>query len=496
MAETKKVSNTKTKETEAASKELSIIDQVMEQTRLKFDDNGYEIAKRGMEAFLKQLVSTHQKQDKVDKNQVDRMIDELDNKLSVQIDEILHHPDFQALEATWKGLKLLVDRTDFRENIKVQIVNSSKEDLLDDFKDATEVSKSALYHHVYTEEYGQFGGEPVGVILADYQFTPKANDIELLRHLSSVCAMSHCPLIAGADASFFSIDEYDELPKLRDLESVFDGPQYAKWHGLRESDDARNIGLVMPRFLARAPYGEENPVRSFNYQEVTNGDKKNYLWANACYSFGTRITESFAKFRWCPNIIGPQSGGELPDLPLDLYETQGQTRIIGPTEVTLSDRREFELSEQGFIPFTMRKGADNATFFSANSIQKPKFFGTDPDDRQAELNYRLGTQLPYMFIVDRLAHYIKVLQRENLGSWKSRNDLERELNRWIRQYVSDQENPLTNVRSKRPLRSAEILVSDVPGEAGWYSVEISVTPHFKFMGASFTLSLTGRLDLM
>ena len=481
-------------QTQKTAAEGSLLDQVMDQTRLKSEDEGYDLAKQGVEAFLKELLEPRHAGEKVDKAQVDAMIEELDLRLGVQMDEILHHPDFQKLESAWGNLDMLVDRTDFKENISIQLMNVSQQDLLEDFEDTPEITKSGLYQHVYTNEYGQFGGEPVGVMLANYEFGPGAQDIKLLQQMASVSSMAHAPFIAGASPGFFNIDTYEELPGLKDLAAIFEGPRYAKWQGFRESEDSRNVGLALPHFLMRPTYGGENPVKSFNYQEETGGLQKNYLWGNAAFALATRVTDSFAKYRWCPNIIGPQSGGAILDLPLHVFEKDGEEFVVGPMDVRLSDRREFELAEEGFIGLSLRKGSDNAAFFSANSVQKAKSFGDTDEGRQAGLNFRLGTQLPYMFIITRLAHYIKVLQRENLGSWKGKNDLERELNQWVNQYISAQENPPAAVRSRRPLRSADIVVSEVPGEAGWFAVEINVTPHMKFMGANFTLSLTGRLD--
>lgn len=252
----------------------------------------------------------------------------------------------------------------------------------------------------------------------------------------------------------------------------------------------------MPRFLSRLPYDSiENPIKTFNYNEGIDGNHNNYLWSNVAFLMASKVTDSFAKYRWCPNIIGPQSGGTVEDLPVHLFESFGQLQAKIPTEVLITDRKEFELADEGFIPLTMRKGSDNAAFFSANSVQKPKKFSNTEEGKAAETNYKLGTQLPYMFIVNRLAHYLKVLQREQIGSWKERQDLERELNVWLKQYVSDQENPPAEVRSRRPLRSAKVEVSSVAGEPGWYKVSLSVRPHFKYMGASFDLSLVGRLDI-
>ncbi|HEX6930342.1 MAG TPA: type VI secretion system contractile sheath large subunit [Gammaproteobacteria bacterium] len=478
----------------AVSEGGSLIEQIMAETRLKPSDEGYETAKRGVGAFIAELLAPNRQGEKVEQKFVDAMIAEIDKKLSVQVDEILHDERFQKLESAWRGLKMVIDRTDFRENVKLELLNVSKEQLLEDFEDAPDVTKSGLYKHMYAAEFGQFGGQPYGSVIANYDFSPGAQDIKLLQQVASVSAMSHAPFVAAAGPEFFGLDSFEGLPNLKDLDAIFEGPQYAKWRAFRESEDSRNVALTMPRFMLRLPYGEDNPSREFHYEENVDGSKENFLWGNAAYAFATRLTSSFAEFRWCPNIIGPQSGGAVTDLPVHKYEDKGEIKVMSPTEVTLSDRREYELSEQGFIGLTVRKGTDNATFFSANSVQKAKFFGTDAEAKEAETNYRLGTQLPYLFVVNRLAHYIKVLQRENIGSWKTKNDLDRELNNWIRQYVADQENPPASVRSRRPLREAKITVSDVDGNPGWYRVDVSVRPHFKYMGSSFTLSLAGKLD--
>jgi type VI secretion system protein ImpC len=474
--------------------ENSLLEQILEQTRLAPADEGYDVAKRGIEVMLKQLFSSKRTGERVDKRLVEQMIDELDARLSAQLDEVLHHPEFQALESAWRGLRFTVDRTDFKENTLIQFVNVSKEDLSQDFDDAPDITKTGIYRHLYTDQYGQFGGEPVGVIVGDYAFGPGANDIKLLQNMAAISAMTHAPFVASASAEFLGVDDFDKHSDLKELESIFESPRYAKWHSFRESDNARNVGLALPRFLLRTPYGSENPTREFNYTEGCGEVKSKYLWGNASLAFATRLTESFAEYRWCPNIIGPQSGGAVKDLPANVVSHDGQDTMIGPVETAISDRREYEFSELGFIPLTLRKGSDSATFFSANSVQKVKQYGNDAEGKAAELNHKLGTQLPYLFIVNRLAHYIKVLQRENLGSWKSRADLETELNKWLRQYVADQENPSPATRSQRPLRRAQISVSEVDGEAGWYKIALEVTPHFKFMGANFTLSLSGMLD--
>lgn len=473
----------------------SLLAQIVQQTRLAPKDEGYDIAKRGVGAFIAELLKPANREERVNKNLVDRMIAELDRKLGEQLDEILHHPDFQTLEAAWRGLKLLVDRTDFSQNIKIEVVNLSLQDLYDDFEDAPDVTRSGLYKLAYTAEYGQFGGEPIAAIIGNYEFGPGAADIRTLQSCAAVAAMAHAPFIAAASARFFGLDGFEGLPNLRELHSIFEGPQYARWRSLRESEDAKYLGLTLPRFLLRQPYHpEHHPVKAFEYRETVETSHSHYLWGNTAFAFATRLTESFAQFRWCPNLIGPKSGGAVTNLPLHYYEAMGEIEAKIPTEILVSDRREFELAEEGFIPLTMRKGSDSAVFFSANSVMKARTFGSDPSARQQELNHRLSTQLPYMFIVNRIAHYLKVMQRENLGSWKERTDIERELNTWLNGYIADQENPSPEVRSQRPLRAARVRVEDVEGQPGIYRVSLTVKPHFKYMGADFELSLVGKLE--
>jgi len=494
MAEEREKEQTVSPE-EQTAEAPSLLDEIVTATRLKPKDEAYSLAKKGVEALIAQLVEPGRKVEKVSKATVDEMIAEIDKKLSLQVDAVIHHPEFQKLESSWRSLNFLVDKTDFRENIRLELLNVSKEDLLEDFEDAPEVTKSGLYKTVYTAEYGQFGGKPYGNIIADYEFGPGPQDIKLLQHVASVASMAHAPFIAAAGPEFFGLEDFNGLPNVKDLKSTFEGPQYIKWNSFRESEDSRYVSLTLPRFLLRLPYGPDTkPVKAFNYEEDVSASHEHYLWGNTAFAFATRITDSFAKYRWCTNIIGPLGGGAVEDLPIHQFESMGAIQTKIPTEVLVSDRREFELAEEGFISLAMRKGSDNACFFSANSVQKPKSFGISPEGKEAELNYKLGTEMPYMFVANRLAHYLKVIQRENIGSWKERTDLDRELNAWIRQYIADQDNPSAETRSRRPLRQAQITVEDVEGEPGWYRVGLKVRPHFKYMGAYFTLSLVGKLD--
>ncbi|HDS1787822.1 type VI secretion system contractile sheath large subunit [Pseudomonas putida] len=484
--------------TDATADTLSnatLLDQIMAETKLVPAQEGYQIARQGVSAFITEILKSNDPDQLINKHRADQMIAEIDRMLGNQMDAILHQPEFQQLESSWRSLKLLVDRTDFRENIKLEVLHVTKEDLLDDFENAADITCSGIYKHVYTAGYGQFGGEPVAAMVGNYNFGPSSPDIKLLSYMASVGAMSHAPFLAAPAPEFFNLNSFEELPNLKEIKDLFAGPRHAKWRAFRESEDARHVALTGPRFMLRSAYHpQEQPIESFNYNEDIAGQHDNYLWGNSAFLLASCINDSFARYRWCPNIIGPQSGGAVEDLPVHLYESLGQLQAKIPTEVLISDRKEFELAEEGFIALTMRKDSDNAAFFSANSVQKPKHFPKTPEGLQAQTNYKLGTQLPYLFIVNRLAHYIKVLQREQIGSWKERRDLESELNKWIKQYVADQENPSADVRSRRPLRAARIEVSDVAGDPGWYQVSLAVRPHFKYMGANFEISLVGRLD--
>jgi type VI secretion system protein ImpC len=475
--------------------EESLLGQIMEKTKIKETDEVYPLAKKGVELFLSEIISSSRYDQRVEKALVDQVIAEIDAKLSRQLDAIMHNEDFQKLESSWRGLKLVVDRTNFKENIELVMMDVSKQALEDDFVDNPDISQTGLYKHVYTAEYGQFGGKPVATMIANYEFGPTAPDIKLLEGVGAVATMAHAPFIAAAGAKFFDIDSFEDLPSLKDVGAIFEGPRFAKWNSFRESEDARYIALTVPRFLLRLPYGgDDNPVKAFDYNENVDKSHFDFLWGNTSFAFATRLTDSFAKYRWCPNIVGPKSGGAMENLPLHHFESMGEIQTKIPTEALISDRREYELAEQGFIGLTMRKGSDNASFFSANSVQKPKKFANTVEGKTAETNYKLGTELPYMFIITRLAHYIKTLQRENLGSWKTKPELEKELSSWLQQYISDQENPPPGVRSRRPLRAAEITITEPAGEPGWFSVQLDVVPHFKYMGANFTLSLKGKLE--
>jgi len=477
---------------------VSVLDQIIDGTKAAKVAESKPLVQKGLRALLRQILENNtdpntkpEDKMKVDRASVDRAIAELDKKLGQQVDKIIHHEKFQQLESGWRSLKFLVDRTDFRQNVRISLLNVSKQELYDDFKDAPEMFQSGLYYHVHRAEYGQFGGKPYGAIIGNYDFGPGEQDVELLRYVSGVAAMAHAPFIAAAGPQMFGLDNFEGLPRIKGVRDMFESKQYISWRSLRDSEDSRYLGLTAPRFLLRRPYGADNPTRGFNYVEESH-QHGHYLWGNTAFAFATRLAESFAKYSWCPNIIGPQGGGTVEQLPVHLFQSGGDVVQKIPTEVLIPEVLEYELAEEGFIALTMRKDSDNACFFSANSVQKPKVYPKTPEGLVAQTNARLGSQLPYLFVISRLAHYVKVLQREALGTDKEKKDLQRDLENWIRQYVTEDDNPQPGLRAKKPLRWAEIKVEDVAGRPGWYSVGLKVRPHFKYMGASFTLSLVGQ----
>lgn len=472
-----------------------VLDQLMDCSRIQPDDETYDLARTGIEHFLSRVLQDPQRSQRVEKLLVDQVIAEIDQRIGHQLDAIVHHPAFQALESAWRGLYFLVQRTDFRENIRIAVMDVPKTILEQDFVDNPDLTTSGLYKHVYSSEYGQFGGSPVAALVGNFHFGPGQRDVDLLAKVADVAAVAHAPFIAAADSSFFGLEDYTHFHEIKDLDAVLEGPRYARWHSFRDRDNARYVGLTLPGFLLRSPYGADGvQTRGFHYQEQAADRHQHYLWGNAAFAFAANLCRSFAAFRWCPNIVGPRNGGAVDDLPQHFYPSAGSLQMTIPVETLISDRKEYELAEAGFIALTMRKGADNAAFFSANSVQRPRRFPDTDEGRRLQADFRLGTQLPYLFIITRIAHYIKVLQREQIGSWKSRAELEKELNLWLRQYISDQENPPPLVRSRRPLRAAMLQVSDSAADPGSYDIDLSIVPHFKYMGANFTLSLQGRLE--
>ncbi|MDJ0838736.1 MAG: type VI secretion system contractile sheath large subunit [Acidobacteriota bacterium] len=441
--------------------------------------------------FLSELLDSGKKVEKLDKDAIDKIIEGIDEKMSKQISAIMHHPTFQEMESNWRGLKYLVDHTNFRANIKVEILNVSKEDLRSDLEDAPELLQSGLFHHVYKQEYDQAGGDPVAAIVGNYYFDNSSADVAMLKNLSQVGAGCHAPFISSVSSEMFGQKDATQLHKIKDMEDHFEQSEYTKWRSLRETEDSRYLGLCFPRFMLRPPYDPESrPMNEFNFvEDVTGSQHDKFLWGNASLAFAARMTESFARHGWCVNIRGPQSGGMVEDLPVFNYVEEGEKKTKIPTEVMISDRVELELAESGFIPLTFYKNTDHACFFSAQSAQKPKKY----NKAEATANAKLSANLPYLMLASRLSHYLKVIQRENIGAAKEKQDLQKELDEWIQRLVTNMPGAGADLKARRPLKHAQIIVEDLPESPGWYDVKMFVRPHFQVEGINVELSLVSKM---
>lgn len=426
---------------------------------------------------------------------INAMIAAIDKKLTEQINLILHHEDFQKLEGAWRGLHYMVSNTETDDQMKVRVMNISKKELSRTLKSFKGVAwdQSPLFKKIYESEYGQLGGEPYGCLVGDYYFDQTPPDVELLGELSKNAAAAHCPFISGASPTLFQMDTWQELANPRDLTSKFTTPEYAGWRSLRESEDSRYVGLALPRFLARTPYGaKSNPVDEFDFEEETGGgEHSKYSWANAAYAMATNINRSFKTYGWCTAIRGVESGGAVEGLPTHTFPSDdGGVDMKCPTEIAISDRREAELAKNGFMPMVHRKNSDFAAFIGAQSLHKPAEY----DDPDATANANLGARLPYLFAVSRFAHYLKCMVRDKVGSFKSADDMQRDLQKWILQYVDgDPANSSERVKAERPLAAAEVVVEEVEGNPGYYSSKFFLRPHYQLEGMSVSLRLVSKM---
>jgi type VI secretion system protein ImpC len=426
---------------------------------------------------------------------IEAMIAELDRKLSEQINLILHHEDFQKLEGAWRGLHYLVNNTETDEMLKIRVMNISKSDLGKTLKryKGTNWDQSPVFKKIYEAEYGQFGGEPFGCLVGDYYFDHSPPDVELLGEIAKNSAAAHAPFIAGTSPNVMQMDSWQELANPRDLTKIFTTPEYAGWRSLRESDDARYLGLAMPRFLARIPYGAKtSPVEEFDFEEDTGAaDHNRYTWANAAYAMATNITRSFKMYGWCSRIRGVESGGAVEGLPVHSFPTDdGGVDMKCPTEIAISDRREAELAKNGFMPLLHRKNSDFAAFIGAQSLQKPAEY----DDPDATANANLAARLPYLFSCCRFAHYLKCIVRDKIGSFKERDEMQRWLQDWIMNYVDgDPAHSSESTKASKPLAAAEVVVEEVEGNPGYYTSKFFLRPHYQLEGLTVSLRLVSKL---
>jgi len=426
---------------------------------------------------------------------IEGLIAALDKKLSDQINLILHAPEFQAVEGAWRGLHHLVNNTETDETLKIRVMNISKNELgktLKKFK-GTAWDQSPIFKKMYEEEFGQFGGEPFGAIVADYYFDNSAPDVELLSSMAKVAAAAHAPFISAAAPSVMLMESWQELANPRDLTKIFQTPEHAAWRSFRESEDSRYVGLAMPRFLARQPYGAKtDPVDAFDFEEDTSAaGSKNYTWSNAAYAMAVNINRSFKEYGWCSRIRGIESGGAVEGLPVHSFPTDdGGVDMQCPTEIAISDRREAELAANGFMPLVHKKNTDFAAFIGAQSLHKPAEY----DDPDASANANLAARLPYLFATCRFAHYLKCIVRDKIGSFKERDDMERWLTKWIMQYVDgDPASSSETTKAKKPLAAAEVVLEEVEGNPGYYTSKFFLRPHYQLEGLTVSLRLVSKL---
>jgi type VI secretion system protein ImpC len=426
---------------------------------------------------------------------INAMIGQIDKKISQQVNAIIHQKEFQQLESAWRGLHYLVNNTETDEMLKIRVMNISKKDLhktLRKFKGAA-WDQSPIFKKLYEEEFGQLGGQPYGCLVGDYYFDHNAPDVELLGEVAKISAAIHAPFISGTAPSLLQMESWGELSNPRDLTKIFTTPEYAGWRSLRESDDARYLGLTMPRFLARAPYGAKtNPVEAFDFEEDTAGaDSGKYAWANAAYAMATNINRSFKMYGWCSRIRGIEAGGAVEGLPTHAFPTDdGGVDMKCPTEIAISDRREAELAKNGFMPLIHKKNSDFAAFIGAQSLQKSAVY----DDPDATANANLAARLPYLFATCRFAHYLKCIVRDKIGSFKTKDDVQSWLSSWIVQYVDgDPTHSSEDVKARMPLADAEVVVEEVEGNPGYYTSKFFLRPHYQLEGLTVSLRLTSKL---
>ena len=472
--------------------QATVLDQIISEARIGKDDWERDQSRRQIATLVEEVLKGTLRVSRDLEATINARIADIDRLLSAQLNAVMHTPEFQKLEASWRGLHYLVQQSETSTMMKIRVLNVSKDDLRKDLEKAVEFDQSALFKKVYEEEYGTFGGAPYGVLLGDYEFGRHPQDLSLLEKVSNVAAAAHAPFISAASPGLLGLESFTDLPNPRDLAKKFDTPDYAKWKSFRESEDSRYVGLTLPHILMRLPYGPETvPVETFNFKEDVDGtDHAKYLWSNAAYGFGARLTDAFAKYGWCAAIRGVEGGGRVDGLPTHTFRTDdGEIALKCPTEIAITDRREKELSDLGLIPLVHCKGTDFAAFFAAQSCQKAKKYDTDA----ANANARLSTQLQYLFAVSRFAHYLKAMVRDKIGSFMTRKDCEDFLNRWITKYVVSTEDAGQEIKARFPLKEARIEVAEIAGKPGCYKAIAFLKPHFQLDELTVSLRLVAEL---
>jgi type VI secretion system protein ImpC len=473
--------------------EADLLDQIVEQSKVAKSVDEHIRAKDIISELVSQVLEGAVVVSDNVAATLDARVAEIDALISKQLSAIMHTPELQQLESSWTGLRYLISNSVTSQNLRIKVMNVGKKELIRDFQSALEFDQSAMFKKVYEEEFGTFGGAPFGALIGDYAIGRQPSDMYFVEQMSHVAAAAHAPFISSASPELFGLEGFDELSKPRDLSKVFDTVEYAKWKTFRESEDSRYVGLTLPRFLGRLPYNPKDgtAVETFNFVEDVDGvthDK--YLWCNAAYAFGTKLTRSFEDFGWCAAIRGVEGGGLVEDLPTHTFKTdEGEVALKCPTEISITDRREKEMSDLGFIPLVHCKDTDYAAFFGAQSVQKPKKYNTD----SASANAVLSAQLQYIFAVSRIAHYMKAMMRDKIGSFAASTNVEDFLNRWLTQYVLLDDNASQEQKAQYPLREASVQVSEVPGRPGVYRAVSFLRPHFQLDELSVSLRLVAEL---
>lgn len=480
-------------QTGAVAESVSLLDDIVAKSRVAKSDTEHARAKDIIGELVKEVLDgTVVVSHNLSAN-IDARIAQIDQLISDQLSEVMHAAEFQKLESSWTGLRYLCKQTSTGEQIKIKVLNTTKKELVKDFKTAIDFDQSTLFKKIYEEEFGTFGGAPFATIIGDFELDRGAEDMYFVEQMSHVAAAAHAPFITAASPELFGLESFTDLGKPRDMSKVFDTVEYAKWKSFRESEDARYVGLALPRFLGRQPFDPKDGVtcEGFNFVERTDGtDHGKYLWVNASYAFATRLTNAFEQYGWCAAIRGVEGGGLVEDLPTHTFKTDdGEVALKCPTEIAITDRREKELNDLGFIPLVHCKNTDYAAFFGAQSVQKVKKYESDA----ANANARLSAQLQYMFAVCRISHYLKSMLRDKVGSFAAASNIETYLNGWINQYVLNSDDASQEQKAKYPLREASVQVQEVPGRPGVYRAVSFLRPHFQLDELSVSLRLVAEL---
>jgi type VI secretion system protein ImpC len=475
-----------------ALEELPLLDRIIVQGRMARDDMQRDYARDLIGEFAGQVLDEAMTVSSDTVAMINARIARIDELLSAQLNEIMHAPEFQKLEATWRGLSYLVMNTETGAQLKLRVVHATQKELLSDLEKAVEFDQSALFKMIYEEEYGTFGGHPYSLLIGDYEFGRHPQDVALLEKMSNVAAAAHAPFVAAASPRLFDMDSFTELGVPRDLTKIFESAELIKWRSFRETEDSRYVSLCLPHILMRLPYGPDTvPVEGFDFREDVSGkDHSRYLWGNAAWAMGLRITTAFAQHSWCAAIRGVEGGGMVQGLPAHTFRTdEGDVALKCPTEIAITDRREKELNDLGFIALCHCKGTDYAAFFGGATAQKFKAYNTD----QANANARLSAQLPYVLAASRFAHFLKVIMRDKVGSFQSRSSVEQFLNKWIAQYVLLNDDAPQAAKAKFPLREARVDVTEVPGKPGCYNATVFLRPHFQLEELTASIRLVAEL---